>query len=259
MDKRVLKKELSQIGEIYLMNRSVFKYLAVIAITVSTTSMSFIGDDRIKLLQTVVSDGDAYDKYEYDDQKRIVKTSSFNVRGIKLNTASLTYSNNDLVKTEMVFEYLFESNIIEEYTKIENKITIKRVEDGDVQIYTLYLNSDGLPDKYENEDSSYIVNYQYQDGNLLKYISKEDGIETCQEYKYDNKKSPFSDCKTPKWFMIWFLWGGFGIQNNITEIKWSDNTFSHIEYEYDINGYPTKKTTISSSGKKYISKYNYKD
>ena len=68
------------------------------------------------------------------------------------------------------------------------------------------------------------------------------------DYKYDNNKSPFYYCKTPKWYFIVHIGlGGYvqGNQNNVTEISTGGGRKYEYKYEYASNGFPPKCTVLS--------------
>ena len=92
--------------------------------------------------------------------------------------------------------------------------------------------------------------FQYQSGNFTKIMTvfTQNGEivnERITEIKYDDKKSPFHHCKTPKWYMIFlFDWEEFGVfNNNITEVIVESKTKAKHSYVYDSYGFPTKQTT----------------
>jgi YD repeat-containing protein len=75
------------------------------------------------------------------------------------------------------------------------------------------------------------------------------------DYKYDEKKSPFIHCTTPKWFFWWRHNNMFG-QNNRTEEKWKSGTTTTYEYVLDEDGYPTERTMNGNTSSKIL--YEYK-
>ena len=97
------------------MNRQIFKCLTVVAIAVAATLTSCQKDDndnvKVKLLETLTGPYGAYDRFEYDSQNRLSKYTRYNSGGELLETRTLTYSGNDLVKTE------FNSALLHEYKR----------------------------------------------------------------------------------------------------------------------------------------------
>jgi len=96
-------------------------------------------------------------------------------------------------------------------------------------------------------------------------------------YTYDDKKSPFTHCTTPKWWMIIDMWEGmnsigaeYGCKNNVIEENWS-GILNDVEenrsedytgkreytYEYDNEGYPTKCTVKHLDGKVDVYTFKY--
>jgi hypothetical protein len=215
---------------------------------------------KVKLLETVknIHSDVAHDKYEYDSQNRITKLLWYDNDGKLWGSKTFTYDGADLVKVIIVKSY---TNIsTEEFTRNGDVITINCSYLYGIQ--SLHLNSDGLPDRQEviMEDYYYLDTYDYQNGNLVKYIHKfcqkiEDDFVIIAEdntnYKYDDKKSPFYNSNFPKWYMIWdFDW--YGIHNNV--IERDDITF---EYDYDTDGFPTKCTITNSYGETSVIEFNY--
>ena len=242
------------------MNRQIFRYLTVatIAIAVAFTSCQKDDNDKTKLLETVTYPSGEYYKYEYDSQNRITKWSRYNNSGELIQTSTLTYSGNDLVKE------VYNSAILYEYTKSGNKIT--SILSSDV-VQTWDLNSDGQLVKYVGEivGNSQVKEYLYQNGNIVEfnyvYNYAEGGtFEHINEYKYDDKKSPMSNCTTPQWYLI-YAFQEISTTNNMTEEKWifdwKIETYEY-EYEYDSDGYPTKRTITHSNGSKAVTEYVYK-
>jgi len=221
------------------------------------------GNGGIKLLETITwnwgDDEDSFvTKFEYDDQNRIIKISDYLEDFIK----TLTYGDDWIKVTWTWVTYDEYSEVV--LTKTGNN-TITLSSNDDDYSETLTIDNDGYLSKWvslafeEGSYSSQEVTFQYQNGNLIKmtniYIwGGIKGREDVFEFKYDDKKSPFYHCKTPKWFMqFWFFFDdifGIGFKNNIIEeirfggeIGFGNFSFS-IEYiyEYDSDGFPTKQT-----------------
>ena len=209
----------------------------------------------VKLLDTRTWEqyGDYY-KYEYDAQNRFTKISYY-YEGKLANTETFFYEGNELVKTEIKSEY--EERTIE-YLKNGNKITINDIGESMTFTSTIDLNNDGYPVKYEGISYSSLsyqtITYQYKDGNMIKEIREYHFY----DYIYDDKKSPFFNCATPKWYMFlnFSEYNGFGNKNNVTEIIGEWGQESELSYEYDSDGFPTKIT--STDGKNASSTLIYK-
>ena len=241
------------------MNRQIFIYLTVAAIAVTAAFTSCQKDDniKVKLLETVTASNGEYGKFEYDSQNRLTKYSRYNSSGELLETRTLTYSGNDLVKA------VFNSAVVYEYTKSGNKITAIYSSDG---AQTWDLNSDGqlVKSALEIIGNYQVIDYLYQNGNLVKYTyvynyAEGGTYETINEYKYDNKKSPMYNCTTPQWYLI-YSFMDISTTNNMTEEKWSVNSDTYAyTYEYDSDGYPTKRAITHSNGSYDVTEYAYKE
>jgi len=250
--------------------------------------------EKVQLLDTITFENENYyAKYEYDNKKRISRIS-FHYEGEPIHAMMFTYDGKDI--KEMIVLDVEDKTISEsvKYTKKGNKISWEFDSyDDNKELFLLNLNNEGYPIKLE---SSYVkspwnneINYEYQKKNLTKftdYSYKKCEIEnkviaTCETtvtFNYDNNKSPFYHCKSPKMIFYFFrehhkqiqLFGGIGNNNNVTEISekqicnyWNIDSKSKqkYKYEYDRNGFPTKMTTINEDGEEglvMLFKYTYK-
>ena len=232
-------------------------FLNILFFTLLTVSAAFASDvsdnGNIRLPEIITTDRGYYTKYEYDAQNRITKISSFLNDGTFMETTTLVYSGNNLVKAG---ESGFSVN--------GNKITANSD--------AMELNNDEYLAKLTYLWENYTVeqSYQYQGGNIKnrseKYAEIWDGkrLEGTvleHEYIYDNNKSPFVHCKTPKWYMVrWHQ--PFSGQNNCVEKRTIDKTSggnnysgkSAYIYVFDDAGYPIKRTTkfFDNGGKEYL-------
>jgi hypothetical protein len=98
----------------------------------------------------------------------------------------------------------------------------------------------------ENDDGSRTI-YEYLNGNLIKLGEYDDtGPEITNYKKYDDKKSPFSNTNTPKWILQELIEPYYACKNNVLEEYFHDdrdNTHTvEYKYEYDSDGFPTKRT-----------------
>ena len=249
---------------------------------VVTSSMWLYAKWRAKLLKSVT---DAYGamKYEYDSQNRLTKLTYFRNEdpANPAETNELTYNaEGDLLKRE----YKSVNPIIEfthEYAKSGNTITITRKDIGlpDYVFANLYLNNNGYPAKleeYRNDfigGSTYILTFSYKDGNLSKTsytrFHHTEGITVFlndYEYVFDNMKSHFYSVQTPKWFMIMYFGTGGSQNNRINEsyFVYESETTRRLErsidyvFEYDSDGFPSKRTYTGVDGKtEYVSLLEY--
>ena len=252
-------------------------------IDVVTSSMWLYAKWMTKLLKSVTNNNGGFEKLEYDHQDRLTKYSlSHNDAPVNpYQTDEFSYNTEgDVVKIERKrFDNLPGYEFTEEYFKSGNTITITRKENERPDVVsTLYLNSNGYPTKREElisyiEGATSILTYSYKDGNLTKttysrYHNTE-GITiflSDYEYVYDNMKLPYYSVQTPKWFMIFFF-GANGGQNNKTNESYfiyESETTKRLErstdyvYEYDSDGFPTKRTYTGVDGKtEYVNLFVY--
>ena len=255
--------------------RSIFHLLVAIIGMVAFIACNKDNDDngggKLKMLESIYQDGKLSSEYEYDEQNRITKITSYlyNFDETLNNTIITKYSYNNVGDlTSILLEYPShpQDNEATMYEKNGDKITWKK---GNAD-YTVNLNSNGFPEKQIIEyikvefnqstmsTYSYFVRetftYQYTNDNVSKIDhvyatgSTSENVSTnytsTQTYTHDNKKSPFYHCKTPKWIIAL---GGESTQNNIlTEIHhhydYDYGLFTTI-YTYDSEGFPNKGTT----------------
>jgi hypothetical protein len=193
----------------------------------------------VKLLETTTT-VDGKMKYEYDAQNRVVKMVSYYYDVISA-WQTVTYSRDGSIKVARVFV----SGSEDETNFVRNGNTIT-VYAGDMLSETITLDNDGNIAKIERPVD--VTEYHYQDGNLIKreknfILSAQSAV---GRFKYDDKKTPFYNCKTPKWFLQLFFFDG-GHNNNIVERKYyyhDESTVTYIyEFEYDSDGFPVKQTS----------------
>ena len=272
------------------MNRIVSNYL-VFAISIAFISCnkadyddSIIDDDTVQLLEMMlypdiidyytksltqcqIENAVKYTKYEYDNQNRITKISSYNKSETLVGTETFTYRENDLIK--VVYEEPCVQTIrTEEYTKEGKRITCT-VKGGyldylGTRTYTFELNDDEFPTEFgnKNSDGSYPLIYQYQGGNLIRLINSGEQNYS-YTFKYDKKKSPFYHCQTPSWYMFYISYA-FGSKNNLIQeigVATENNKVynkTDYKYEYDRNGFPTKRIS-NINGREYVVEFRYKE
>jgi len=250
-------------------------------------------EGAVQLLESIYHDGKLSSEYEYDEQNRITKITSYNynIDETLNNTIIKKYSYNnagDLTSIFLEYPSHTQDNESTTYTKFGNIITWKKNNAN----YTVVLNSKGVPEKQTVEYTkvefnsstmstfSYFVRetntYQYTNDNVSKITfvmatgptsaNVSTSYTSTQTYTHDNKKSPFYHCKTPKWIMIL---DGRSIKNNIlTEIHHHHDDdyglFTSI-YTYDSEGFPSEGTTTfiwEMNGQQkgeYVVEYKYKN
>ena len=215
--------------------------------------------DAVYLLETISWNGKLSERFEYDNQNRIKKINYFNNDGSTIyGTLTITYnSSGDITSYKRQFDNYPDDNYEFTVTKDGNKVLL--TDEG--YVITIDLNAQGLPAKlvsrWSNSDFYYTRNFQYQKGN----ISQETSIETWENgsststatFTYDDKKSPFYHCKTPKWFFFDNMFWSFGLENNITKITYSENGTStgsnnFENFAYNAAGFPIKRTFVEEEG-----------
>jgi hypothetical protein len=230
--------------------------VAILAIAITFTACDKKGSGSVKLLESIDYDDDTYIKFEYDNKDRIVKM--FHYRDGKVEfTRMVSYSSDDLITVEDVYSEDDANNKTIDFVKNENTITLK---------YRLYLRSEYVPPSTSitlNEDGyikkettaisaarTVIDTYRYRGNNLTEKtnVHKVENTVASSEtkkYKYDDKKSPFYNCATPKWLMQYYIGSDLGFYNNVIDESGLD---TYNKYKYDADGFPTKKTVKGRDG-----------
>ena len=227
----------------------------------------------------IVSRNDYQTKYEYvyDSQNRIARRTYNGYSG-----SNLTFNYNAIGDlTEYNYHFMLDSKNVT-FSKNGNKITFissfgtrfySRTENGELE-----LNAQGLPVKLTSENVigqlgtspvrwSYTLTLTWQNGNLIKteWERKDEngssaGTKTCT---YDDKKTPFYHCNTPKW-ALWYLnfdyWYnmyyvdykysenyGYNENNIITETWEEDGITRTYEYTYNDDGFPVTRTWVEGT------------
>jgi hypothetical protein len=218
-----------------------------------------VNDDsgKVKLLKTivVVNHGEPNPRfspaeYEYDTQNRIIKLT---IMEDDDPCTKFTYNSaGDLIKVDLDDGSKATILTTSTYSRNGNIITQTQewflISDGSSLLkatYTFELNKDDLPVKYSSSFNDDIYFYEYQNGNLVKSTRRNgNNILSTLTYTYDNKKTPFFHCKSPKWFL--------GSQKNnltsqITDDGSSRNKVEYV-YTYDDDGFPVSVTMKNDSG-----------
>jgi uncharacterized protein (TIGR02145 family) len=221
---------------------------AALAFALALTSCGKGGGD-VKLLESITDDsGKVQKKFEYDEQSRIVKVYDYNKDGKLYYTKTITYANNS-VTVEMVMR---------DNNKFTNKYDMNGNDVGSPKSFR-NINEEGyiVAKKYEsgeeNDDGS-SASYEYLNGNLIKLEQYDDTGPEIVNYKYDDKKSPFSNTNTPKWILQEMIEPYYACKNNVLEVYSHDDMRDYTytaeyEYEYDSDGFPTKQTGILKAEK----------
>ena len=186
------------------------------------------GSGGVKLLECITDKKgkERYYKFGYDEQNRIIKIYG------KFFINTITYDGSGSVTVKEVETQ--GSGRVKKYVKNANTI----IDDKDKD--TLTIDKDGYIVKLAREFGSLI--YKYEDGNLT-------GIENDSHFSsYDNKKSPFSNSNTPKWFiqLLAYVEGdAFASKNNPLSKAWFGGEVSGsctYKYEYDSDDFPITNT-----------------
>jgi len=206
-----------------------------LAITFTFTACGKGGGD-VKLLETITDEsGNVQKRFEYDKQNRIVK----------IDNDTITYADNLItVGTQ-------------KYVINGNTVTV----DGS----SFTIDKDGYFVKREGE--GWALTLEYRDGNLIKRSIKGELPSVDVMDKYDDKKSPFFNCNSPKWLLyelrILDSYITFISKNNVLEMNTQgDNNITRVyKYEYDGDGFPTKLTkeeTDEDNTTRTITRFTYR-
>ncbi|MDR0454088.1 MAG: hypothetical protein LBH05_04670 [Deferribacteraceae bacterium] len=199
----------------------------------------------VKLLRSIVS-GDGVTEFGYDNQNRIVKVTFYQGEEA-MYTHIFSYPDGDGIEfaTPMevmtTFELSGNTTININHTYADNVLNI------------MTMNKDGYLTRYEMQSGegpeSMFRTYQYKDGNMVLQRYGDEMGESVMELKYDDKKSPFYNCASPKWLWQWYFNGFmeyFGLNNNVTEVSNAIFEFGMVTkknvYEYDSDGFPITRT-----------------
>jgi len=169
-----------------------------------------------KLLETITYENGDVQKFEYDEQNRIVK----------MDNKTITYADN--LVTVGTQKFVINGNTV----TVDGK--------------SFTINEDGYIVERNGEE------YKYEDGNLIKIFDKSDDFEDGSSYFYDDKKSPFSNSNTPKWLIslevgIRYTSGGtesLASKNNVSGYLFQGGAPGGCdsEYEYDKDEFPVTNT-----------------
>ena len=265
------------------MTKEVFNYIIITtfamwaAFSSCTKENEYKPNIKEKLLETITYASGWYSKFEYDNRNRVTKYSEFNDLGTLMEITIVTYNGDVLTRIDYKNLHPFSGrpyDVSSELTKNGNIITVKRTHSTlNLILTTLYLhiNNKGLLEKNVEEGGIFSVvnSYKYHNENCVNYtyIYIQEGKiveEYSLEYKFDDKKSPYYSCKTPKWF--WFFtnknFSAFS-QNNAIEEKYGEGLYpeqiTRWEYVYDRDGYPIKRIFIGSLGETWATEFQYKE
>ncbi|WP_337967814.1 hypothetical protein [uncultured Flavobacterium sp.] len=197
----------------------------------------------------IVSDRDGSNVTNYTYTGGVItKTEKADLSGNVYLTSEYFYANG---KLDYVFNKEFESYYITKY-----------VYNTDGSIFYHKLNSNNL--RSEGEETGITGRYAFSNGNLSSVQSYNGTFESVITYEYDSKNNPRVnvlgfDSLVDNNF-------GFGVKNNVIKRTSKNNNPNNVvetvtyTYEYDTNGYPTKRTEVKQVGSKITtetSTYSY--
>jgi YD repeat-containing protein len=218
------------------LTNAVLRCLIIITLIFSTVFISCKGgakrlenkDDvngqNVKLLESIIDNEGKTFRFEYDEQNRIVK----------INDETITYADNLITVGSA------------KYAINGNTITLDD--------YSFTINGDG---RVVGGGAS----YEYKDGNLINVEWEESGYGT--GYEYDDKKSPFSNCNTPKWLIQNLLGGNYENRNNVVRLIGEGFVYAY-KYDYDDEGFPkssvryTEESLDGDGGRNLTTRFNYR-
>jgi len=195
----------------------------------SKTSTAVEVKAPIFLLEEILEGNGRRTVFEYDDKDRILKISYYRFDGSADWVFTLIYDpiTSDLVEIKGYDAQNPEDTDNETYIKNGNKITWGR---GEIEL------AQGLPVKFTMEGEGTSI-FTWENGN----ITKEEWEGWIGNYIYDDNKSPFYHCKTPKWFLLRWLGFTYCSVNNIKTVT-SGGSNSTYKYTYNNDGFPVERT-----------------
>ena len=235
------------------MKKALLHCAAFAALALVVTAVDCAGSGGVKLVETITY-GDWMAKFEYDDKNRIVKIHNYNNDSLE-ETRTLLYNGDALVASKSS-QYMEGPERDMPFRRNGNTIHASDA----LGEYATTVNKDGNIMEHRIRSSGLVERFEYADGNVTAITAGwADTGENAgtMEFQYDKKKSPFFYCKTPQWFLQHLFGGSFrnrqsgndiGLHNNITSWKYIpadgglDSESAGYEYEYDADGFPTRRT-----------------
>lgn len=187
--------------------------------------------------------------FEYDEMHRLTTRDHYNTNGTLRSKMKLTYED------ELTAVLWADANgwvIQSGFTKEGNKVSFSA---PGISNYEIELNAEGLPEKYKHGWSGQHYpgwrrtthTYTWVNRNLsqadYKVVGESNSAGPYEEsgtyiYTYDDKKSPFYHCATPRWFWVWYYFATATrcSLNNLVSVKSGDDTTTY-EYTYNEDGF----------------------
>ena len=195
-------------------------------------------------------------KYEYGDKHRFTKIIDYSLEtGEQVATTTITYDPVQLIE-KTVDGVIKTTNV---YLFGEGLLAMCG---ADTAWYIERLNDAGLPDIVEFKRKKEIFKYDAV-GNIIEltdawsigFIHPSGTISggtTVAKYEYDDKKSPFYACTSPKWLVL-LLCNYHDIFNNIQNVSYNNQPPFRYTHTYDSDGYITRNEELKADYK-YITK-----
>ncbi len=197
-------------------------------------------------------------EFEYDEQHRFTKRYDYSSDSTLMFTMTLTYDDDgELITAHWVTENDYSMHIQNPFIKEGSTISFPGF---GIERYKIELNTDELPKKlthtfqasHSHAWRKTTNTYTWVNRNLFqtdfKVIGETVGGGPYEEsgtyiYTYDDKKSPFYHCATPRWFWAWYYLAditGCSL-NNLVSVE-SGDEITNYEYTYNEDGFlATKK------------------
>ena len=225
--------------------------IAALALTAAFTSCKSKKSSDVKLLERMIIDNGTEWRFEYNDKNQIVKIDEYKKREL-YKTETITYNSNNITVERKDIKHPHPDSYI--FTTIfvikDQTITFH---DGD---YMMTITDNGYIDEEfgrmdDGGDWYSTMVYEYKNGKMTSQTITPGYIFS---FEYDDKMSPFRNVASPKWLLQQIFNRHVTFENNITKrndegLPWYESTVETSQYEYDSNGFPTKR----------ISKIEYQD
>jgi hypothetical protein len=215
-----------------------------------------LGGDGAKLLKSAVTnDGDGcYKEFGYDSQNRIIQVviyMAYQVKRIK----AINYINDDLIQIEIndadygvdTIDLIKNGNEIYFEDFCGTMYDYDELEWGLEESYEIIIDSSGNPLQFGSTRHSGVSTYEYSHGNLKESTHGYVRHHTTYIYKFDDQKSPFTNCSSPKWLIYYLADHDYISVNNWIECDVYDEKYNYgkewtksmkVIYVYDVDGFP---------------------